>query len=59
MVTWVRGGHGGGVAWTAVVVGEGQVGGQLGGQYVGWKAHTVEAVARPGEAVTHPMAHTS
>ena len=59
MATQVRGGHGGGAVWTAVVVSEGRVGGQLGGQHVGWKARTVEAVARPGEAVTHPTAHTS
>ena len=46
--------RGGGAAWTAVVVGKGRVGGQLGGRHVGWK------VVRPGEAaVTRPMAHTS
>ena len=57
--TRVRGGHGDGAAWTAVVVGKGQVGGQLGGRHMGWKACTVEAVARPGEAVMRPTAHTS
>ena len=59
-LTRVRGGRGGGAAWTTVVVvGEGQVGGQLGGRHMGWKARTVEAVARPGEAVMRPTAHTS
>ena len=64
--TWVKGGRGGGVVWTAVVVSEGWVGSQLGGRHVGWMACTVEAVVRPGEAVaqpgeavTRPMAHTS
>ena len=42
-----------------VVVSEGWVGGQHGGWHMGWEAHTVERVARPGEAVTHPMAHIS
>ena len=52
--TRVKGGCGGGAAWTAVVVGKGQVGGRLEGRHVGWKARTVEAVAQPGEAVARP-----